>query len=179
MLSKVLLIAILLASSVVGSSSTGVLARARTNGSLRIAWMGTSITCGLGATSEAQRFSVRVNTFLEQQTGAKIISQNFCFGGALSLLQIALLKTSVLPWKPDLVIAELGTLDEFYQPISLPAIEAFMRIAYSARLPLIALYPYTTYADVARLGLHKLAALYGYDVIDMVSYASRNGVLLQ
>jgi lysophospholipase L1-like esterase len=182
MFAKILPVALLLGitvSSVAGSSLPGVLARARANGSLRIAWMGTSITCGLGATSEAQRFSVQVNTFLERQTGAKITSQNFCFGGAHSLLQIALLKTSVVPWKPDLVIAELGTLDEFYQPISLPAIEAFMRIAYSARLPLIALYPYTTYADVARLGLHKLAALYGYDVIDMVSYASRHGVLLQ
>jgi hypothetical protein len=177
--SKALLIAILLASSLAGSSLSGVLARAHANGSLRIAWMGTSITCGLGASGEARRFSMQVNMFLERQTRAKIISQNFCFGGAHSLLQIALLKTSVLPWKPDLVIAELGTLDEFYQPVSLPAIEAFMRIAYSARLPLIALYPYTTYAQVARLGLHKLAALYGYDVIDMVSYASRHGVLLQ
>jgi hypothetical protein len=177
--SKALLIALLLASSVAGSSLSGVLARARASGSLRIAWMGTSITCGLGASSEAQRFSVQVNRFLERQTGAKIVSQNFCFGGAHSLLQIALLKTSVLPWKPDLVIAELGTLDEFYQPISLPAIEAFLRIAYNVRMPLIALYPYTSYADVARLGLHKLAALYGYDVIDMVSYASRHGVLLE
>jgi hypothetical protein len=182
MFTKILPVALLLGttvSSFAGSSLAGVLARARANGNLRIAWMGTSITCGLGASGEVQRFSVQVNTFLERQTGANITSQNFCFGGAHSLLQIALLKTSVLPWKPDLVIAELGTLDEFYQPVSLPAIEAFIRIAYSARIPLIAIYPYTSYAQVARLGLHKLGALYGYDVIDMVSYASRHGVLLQ
>ncbi len=182
MFAKILFVALLLGmtvSSVARSSLSGVLTRARANRNLRIAWMGTSITCGLGASSEAQRFSVQVNMLFERQTGARIISKNFCFGGAQSLLQIALLKTSALPWKPDLVIVELGTLDEFYQPISLPAIEAFMRIAYSARMPLIALYPYTNYAEVARVGLHKLSALYGYDVIDMVSYASRHGVLLK
>jgi hypothetical protein len=46
-------------------------------------------------------------------------------------------------------------------------------------MPLIALYPYTNYAEVARIGLHKLSARYGYDVIDVVSYASRQGVLLK
>jgi len=143
---------------------------------LRIAWMGTSITCGLGASSEAQRFTTQVNKLFESQTGAKIVSRNFCFGGAHSLLQVALLKTSVVPWKPDLLIAELGTLDELYKSVSLPSIEAFVRIASSAAMPLIALYPYTTYADVARDGLHKLGALYGFDVIDMASYASKRGV---
>jgi len=146
---------------------------------LRIAWMGTSITCGLGASSEAARFTVQVEKIFERRTRAKIVSRNFCFGGAHSLLQVALLKTSVLPWKPDVVIAELGTLDELYKSISLPSIEAVMRLAYGAGVPLIALYPYTTYADVSRVGLHKLGDLYGDDVIDMVAYDSKRGAALE
>jgi lysophospholipase L1-like esterase len=176
---KVLIVTLLLASSAAGSSLSRVMQRARATRNLRIAWMGTSITCGWGATSEAQRFTVHVNQLFERQTGAKIVSRNFCFGGAHSLLQVALLKTSVLPWKPDLVIAELGTLDELYGAISLPAIEACMRLVYGARLPLIALYPDTTYADVSRNGLHKLGALYGYDVIDMVAYDSKRRAALK
>ena len=180
--SKVLVIALLFGITVPsasGSSLSQVMKKARATRNLRIAWMGTSITCGLGASGEAARFTVQVNKIIERETGAKIASRNFCFGGAHSLLQIALLKTSVLPWKPDLVIAELGTLDELYGSISAPAIEAFMRTAYSARMPLILLYPYTTYADVARDGLHKLGALYGYDVIDMVAYDSKRGAALK
>jgi lysophospholipase L1-like esterase len=178
---KALLAALLLGitmSSAAGSSLSRVMQRARATRNLRIAWMGTSITCGLGASTEAERFTVQVNRIFERQTGAKIVSRNFCFGGAHSLLQIALLKASVLPWKPDLVIAELGTLDELYGAISLPAIEAFMRLAYGVRLPLIAFYPYTTYADVARDGLHRLGALYGDEVIDMAAYDSKRGAAL-
>src|SRR5271156_5347956 len=111
---KVLFVTLLLAWSAAGSSLSGVMQRARATRNLRIAWMGTSITCGLGASSEAQRFTVRVNRLFERQTGAEILSRNFCFGGAHSGLQVALLKTSVLPWKPDLGIAERGTLDELY-----------------------------------------------------------------
>jgi lysophospholipase L1-like esterase len=170
---KVLFVTLLLASSAAGSSLSGVMQQARATRNLRIAWMGTSITCGWGASSEAARFTVQVNRIFERQTGAKMVSRNFCFGGADSLLQVALLKTSVLAWKPDLVIAELGTLDERYGAISLPAIEAFMRLAYGARLPVIALYPHTSLADVARDGLHKLGALYGDDVIDMAAYDSK------
>jgi hypothetical protein len=178
---KALLTGLLLsitASSATGSSLSSVLKKARAAGTLRIAWMGTSITCGLGASSDAQQFTVQVNKLFERHTGAQVVSRNFCFGGAHSLLQIALLKNLVLPWKPDLVIAELGTLDDLYKSISLPAIEAFIRITYDARLPLIALYPYTTYADVARAGLHKLCARYGDDVIDMVAYASKRRAAL-
>jgi hypothetical protein len=163
----------LLAVVLLASSLSGVLARAGATHNLRVAWIGTSITCGLGASSESQQFTVRVNKYFEQRTRAQIVSRNFCFGGAHSLLQIALLKTSVLPWKPDLIIAELGTLDDLYGSISLPAIEAFVRITTGARIPLIALYPYTTCPDVARDGLHKLAALYRFDIIDMVAYASK------
>src|ERR1700683_1470733 len=141
---KVLFVTLLLASSAAGSSLSGVMQQARATRNLRIAWMGTSITCGWGASSEAARFTVQVNRIFERQTGAKMVSRNFCFGGADSLLQVALLKTSVLAWKPDLVIAELGTLDERYGAISLPSIEAFMRLAYGARLPVIALYPHTS-----------------------------------
>src|ERR1700685_2835368 len=95
---KALFVALLLVSGASGSSLSRVLKQARATRNLRIAWMGTSITCGLGASSEATRFTVQVNTIFERQTGAKIVSRNFCFGGAHSLLQIALLKTSVLPW---------------------------------------------------------------------------------
>jgi hypothetical protein len=156
-----------------GSSLPAVMKQAHVRGNLRIAWMGTSITCGLGASSEATRFTTKVNQIFERQTGAKIVSRNFCVGGAISLLQVAVLKTSVLPWKPDLLIAELGTLDELYKSVSLPSIEVVMRLAYGAHVPLIALFPYTTYVDVARDGLHKLGALYGDEVIDMASYDSQ------
>jgi lysophospholipase L1-like esterase len=163
---------VLIAISAWGSSLPAVMKQAHAKGKLRIAWMGTSITCGLGASSEPARFTTQVNRIFESQTGAKVVSRNFCFGGAHSLLQVALLKTLVLPWKPDLVIAELGTLDELYKSVSLPSIEAVMRLAYVAHVPLIALFPYTTYVDVARDGLHKLGALYGDEVIDMASYDS-------
>jgi lysophospholipase L1-like esterase len=162
-----------------GSSLPTVMKQAHVNGNLRIAWMGTSITCGLGASSEATRFTTKVNQIFERQTGAKVLSRNFCIGGAHSLLQVAVLKTTVLPWKPDLVIAELGTLDELYKSVSLPSIEAVMRLAYSAHVPLIALFPYTTYVAVARDGLHKLGALYGDEVIDMASYDSKRGAELK
>ncbi len=172
------LVVAITASGAAGSSVSRVMQKARENRNLRIAWMGTSITCGLGASSESQQFPVQVNKLVERQTGAKLVSRNFCFGGAQSLLQVVLLKTAVLPWKPDLVVAELGTLDELYGSISLPSIEAFLRIAYDAGIPVIAIYPYTNYADVARSGLHKLGALYGDDVIDMVTYASKRGAAL-
>lgn len=174
---KVLLIA-LTVSTAAASSVSRVMKTARATRNLRIAWMGTSITCGQGASTESQRFTVQVNKLFERHTGAKIVSRNFCFGGAHSLLQVALLKTSVLPWKPDLVIAELGTLDELYKSVSLPAIEAFLRIAHGAGIPVAALYPYTNYSDVARDGLHKLGALYGDDVIDMVAYDSKRAAAL-
>ncbi len=157
-------------------SLSSAMKKAGASGTMRIAWMGTSITCGLGASSEGQRFTTLVNKLFERQTGAKIVARNFCFGGAHSLLQVALLKTSVVPWKPDLVIAELGTLDELYKSVSLPSIESFVRIVSGAGIPLIVLYPYTTYAEVARDGLHRLGALYGFDVIDMATYASKRGV---
>jgi hypothetical protein len=161
---------VLISISAWGSSLPAVIKQARASGHLRIAWMGTSITCGLGASTEAARFTTKVNQIFERQTGAKVLARNFCIGGAISMLQVAVLKTSALPWKPDLVIAELGTLDELYKSVSLPSIEAVMRLAAGAHVPLIALFPYTTYVDVARDGLHKLGALYGDEVIDMASY---------
>jgi lysophospholipase L1-like esterase len=163
---------VLISVSAWGSSLPAVMKQAHSRGSLRIAWMGTSITCGLGASSESARFTPKVNQIFERQTGAKVVARNFCIGGAISLLQIAALKTSVLPWKPDLVIAELGTLDELYKSISLPSMETVLRIAYGAHVPLIALYPYTS-TPVARDGLHNLGALYGDEVIDMISYDSK------
>ncbi len=168
---------VLIGISAWGSSLPAVMKQAHARGTLRIAWMGTSITCGLGASSEAARFTTKVNQLFERQTGAKVLSRNFCIGGAHSLLQIAALKTSVLPWKPDLVIAELGTLDELYKSISLSSMEAVLRLAYSAHVPLIALYPYTS-TPVSRDGLHNLGALYGDEVIDMVSYDSKRGAAL-
>jgi len=163
---------VLIAISAWGSSLPAVMKQAHARGTLRIAWMGTSITCGLGASSEATRFTTKVNQIFERQSGAKVVPRNFCIGGAISLLQVAALKTSVLPWKPDLVIAELGTLDELYKSISLSSMEAVLRLAYGAHVPLIALYPYTS-TPVSREGLHNLGALYGDEVIDMVSYDSK------
>jgi lysophospholipase L1-like esterase len=163
---------VLIGISAWGSSLPAVMKQAHARGNLRIAWMGTSITCGLGASSEAARFTTKVNQIFERQTGAKVLSRNFCIGGAISLLQVAVLKTSVLPWKPDLAIVELGTLDELYKSVSLPSMETVLRVAYGAHVPLIALYPYTS-TPVSRDGLHNLGMLYGDEVIDMVSYDSR------
>lgn len=170
---------VLTVASAWGASLPAVLKQAHDKGNLRIAWMGTSITCGLGASSEATRFTTKVNQIIERQTGARVVSRNFCFGGAHSVLQVALLKTSVLPWKPDLVIAELGTLDDLYKSVSLPSIETVLRLAYGAHVPLIALFPYTNCVDVARDGLHRLGALYGDEVIDMAAYDSKRGAELK
>lgn len=162
-----------------GSSLSQAIEKARTAGSLRLAWMGTSITCGMGASGEDKQFPVRVAKLFEQRAGAKVVSRNLCFGGAHSLLQVALLKEAVLPWKPDIIIAELGTLDEFYAPLSLPAIEAFLRIARRSGIPVIAIYPYTRYAPVARDGLGKLTAAYGDCLIDMLDFAAKRQASLE
>lgn len=164
--------------SALGSSLPAVMKQAHDRGTLRIAWMGTSITCGLGASSEAARFTTKVNQLFERQTGAKVVSQNFCVGGAISLLQIAVLKTSVLPWKPDLIIAELATLDELYKSVSIPSIEAVTRLSFNAHVPLIALFPYTTYVDVSSSALHKLTERYGDEMIDMAVYGAKRGARL-
>ncbi|HLK22153.1 MAG TPA: SGNH/GDSL hydrolase family protein [Bryobacteraceae bacterium] len=164
--------------SALGSSLPAVMKQAHDRGTLRIAWMGTSITCGLGASSEAARFTTKVNQLFERQTGAKVNARNFCVGGAISLLQIAVLKTSVLPWKPDLVIAELGTLDELYKSVSIPSIEAVTRLSFNAHVPLIALFPYTTYVDVSSSALHKLTERYGDEMVDMAAYGAKRGARL-
>jgi hypothetical protein len=133
----------------------------------RVAWIGTSITGGLQVTDTETRIDVQVNRRLEKILDTRVISRNFAFGGATSFLQVSILKQSVLPWRPDLIIAELGALDQFYSPISLPGIEAFLRVARRLGMPVIAWFPLTAYSPVARRGLVKLAAAYGYPAVDM------------
>jgi hypothetical protein len=151
---------------------------ARRGGDLRIAWMGTSITCGMGPSNKEAEFVGRVNQLFESYAHVNVTFRNFCFGGAHSILQVALLKQSVIPWKPDIVVAELGTLDEFYASLSQPAVEAFFRIARRNGKAVVVLFPFTKYAPVARQALYKLGAAYDYPVLDMAAIAAGHQVSL-
>ena len=76
----------------------------------RVTFLGTSITCGAGAT---QRFLPIVQSALERRFQTKVETYDLCFGGAHSFTTLLLLKHTAIPWKPDLVIVETGALDGF------------------------------------------------------------------
>lgn len=101
---------------------------------LRIAFLGTSITCGLGA---SERFLPQVVAGLETRFHRKVVTYDLCFGGAHSYTTLLLLKHTAIPWKPDLVIVETGALDGFAPQLSKPAIEQLFHQLATARIPAV------------------------------------------
>lgn len=101
---------------------------------LRVAFLGTSITCGAGATG---RFVPQVTAGLENRRHVKVVTYDLCFGGAHSFTTLLLLKHTALPWKPDLVIVETGALDGFVPELSSPAIEQIFHHRATAQIPAV------------------------------------------
>jgi lysophospholipase L1-like esterase len=157
---------------------SGAFAKARKSGAMRVLFSGTSITCGTGASAYSHSFAALIVTALEKDLNAKVHGPNICFGGALSVTQLALIKQEGLKLSPDLIVLEAGTLDAFSPELSLPAIESIFRLAIGKKIPIVAIHPYTSYAAGPKKELMELASLYGIPVIDMSEVAARKGLKL-
>jgi lysophospholipase L1-like esterase len=135
----------------------------------RVAFLGTSITCGAGAT---ERFLPRVVAGLEERLSRRVQTYDLCFGGAHSLTTLLLLKHTALPWRPDLVIVETGALDGFAPTLSSPAIEQIFHTLATARVPAVFLArtarcsEENTRPDILRFG-----KAYGIPVADIPAQA--------
>ena len=129
----------------------------------RVAFLGTSITCGAGA---AERFVPKVVAGLEARLRRKVLSYDLCFGGAHSLT--TLLLHTALPWHPDLAIVETGALDGFAPSLADSAIEQIFHTLATARIPAVFLArtahcsEENTRATILRLGKE-----YGIRVADI------------
>ncbi len=156
----------------------GAFAKARKSGAMRVLFSGTSITCGTGASDYSHSFAARIVAALEKDLKAKVHGPNICFGGALSVTQLALIKQEGLKWSPDLIVMEAGTLDAFSPELSLPAIESIFRLAISKNIPIIAIYPYTSYAAGPKKEIMELASLYSIPIADVSEAAARKGLKL-
>lgn len=98
----------------------------------RVAFLGTSITCGAGA---SERFLPQVVAGLEARLHRKVQSYDLCFGGAHSLTTLLLLKHTALPWRPDMAVVETGALDGFAPSLSTPAIEQIFHTLATSGIP--------------------------------------------
>jgi len=130
----------------------------------RVAFLGTSITCGAGAT---QRFLPIVKAGIEQRFRTKIETYDLCFGGAHSFTTLLLLKHTALPWKPDLVIVETGALDGFAPELSRPAIEQIFHELATARIAAVFLARTAKCSEEnSRHTILDLAKTYNYPIAD-------------
>ncbi len=146
---------------------------------MRVLFSGTSITCGTGASDYAHSFAAQIVMSLEKDLKAKVHGPNICFGGALAVTQLALLKHEGLKWNPDMIVLEAGTLDGFSPDLFLPAMESIFRLAIQRGIPLVAIHPYTSYAAGPKKELIELAAAYRIPLIDMGDVAARKGLKLE
>jgi lysophospholipase L1-like esterase len=156
----------------------GAFAKARKTGAMRVLFSGTSITCGTGASDYSHSFPARIVSSLEEDLKVKVQGPNICFGGALAVTQLALLKQEGLKWAPDLIVLEAGTLDSFSPELALPAIESIFRLAIARHIPIVAFHPFTSYAAAPKRELFELAALYGVPIADVSEAAARRGLKL-
>jgi lysophospholipase L1-like esterase len=135
----------------------------------RVAFLGTSITCGAGAT---ERFLPRVVAGLEERLRRKVQTYDLCFGGAHSLTTLLLLKHTALPWRPDLVIVETGALDGFAPTLSAPAIEQTFHTLAAARIPAVFLARTAGCSEEStRPEILRLGKAYGIPVADIPAQA--------
>ncbi len=169
--SKLLVAGVLCCTALAASPFGTVLQRAKTKGVIRVAWMGTSIAGGMGtAPGDPSRIDAQVNAFLKQRFGVKVVSRNFFFGGAPSIVHLAILKTSVLPWNPDIIFAELGTMDEFSPELSAPSIDSFVKLSDASGAAPVIWHPFTSYSRLAVPFMERSASTYGARFVDMGSY---------
>ena len=138
----------------------------------------TGLTCGSGASDYSHSFAARIVTTLENDLKAKVHGPNICFGGALSVTQLALIKQEGLKWSPELIVLEARTLDAFSPDQSLPAIESIFRLAIARNILIIAIHPYPSYAAGPKKELMELAALYRIFIVDMSEVAASKGLKL-
>jgi hypothetical protein len=132
---------------------------------LRVAFLGTSITCGLGA---SERFLPQVTAGLETRFKRKVVTYDLCFGGAHSYTTLLLLKYTALPWKPDLVIVETGALDGFSPELSKPAIEQSFHHLAAAQIPAVFLARNANCSDEnTRQTILTLGQIYGIPVANV------------
>ena len=131
----------------------------------RVAFLGTSITCGAGVTL---RFLPIVKAGIERRFQTKIETYDLCFGGAHSFTTLLLLKHTALPWKPDLVFVETGALDGFAPELSKPAIEQIFHELATAGIPAVFLARTTKCSEEkTRLAILQLARAYGFPAADV------------
>jgi lysophospholipase L1-like esterase len=139
----------------------------------RVAFIGTSITCGAGAT---ERFLPLVTNGLKKRLGRRVQTYDLCFGGAHSFTHLLLLQQTALPWKPDLVIVETGALDGFAPELSLPAIEQIFHALAAARVPAVFLTRIAKCSDEkTRPVVMRLAREYGFPVADIPAQVLPDG----
>jgi lysophospholipase L1-like esterase len=144
---------------------------------LRIVFLGTSIMCGTGASSYAKAFPPLLTADIEKLAGTKAQEFNLCLGGSISPVQLAVLKYEVVPLKPDLLVTEVGTLDELFKlKLGEPALEAMFRLIKAEKIPTIAFYPFTSYAALQRKTVVSLANQYRIPTLDIEQHATRRGL---
>lgn len=141
--------------------------------SLRLAFSGTSITCGTGTSTVDKAFPALVAAELERR-GSAVAAHNACVGGAVSLAQLVALKRDVLPLNPDLLIIEAGTLDRVHDLTLGPAaLESMVRLARAAAIPVLLFYPFTDYAALPARTVASIASRYGVPLLDISAFAKR------
>jgi hypothetical protein len=132
---------------------------------LRVAFLGTSVTCGSGA---AARFLPLVVAGLEAKLHRKVQTYDLCFGGAHSFTTLLLLKHTAIPWRPDLAVVETGALDGFAPALSAPAIEQILHALAEARIPAVFLArPARCSEENVRPVLRRLTQIYGFPLADI------------
>ena len=145
---------------------------AQTRGEVRVVFSGTSITCGIGASTYSKSFPMLLEKSLESASGLAVREFNKCYGGAPALLQLASLQSEALPLKPDVLVIEAGTLDALYNSaLNSDALEHIFASAAACQCGAIALYPLTSYAAVPEQRIADLAEKYMIPLIDLPAIA--------
>jgi hypothetical protein len=140
---------------------------------LRVAFLGTSITCGAGAN---ERFLPLVERGLQLRYHRPVISYDLCFGGAHSLTTLLLLKHTALPWKPNLLIVETGALDGFAPELSLPALAQIFHEIAAAQIPAVFLARTAKCSEEnTRPAILHLGREFGIPVADIPKQAMPDG----
>ncbi len=115
----------------------------------------------------AQRFLPIVKAGLERRFQTKVETYDLCFDGAHSFPTLFLLKHTAIPWKPDLVIVETGTLDGFAPELSQPAIHQIFHELAAARIPAVFLARSSKCSEEnTRQTILDLGNIYKYPVAD-------------
>lgn len=143
-----------------------------------IVYSGTSITCGSGASAPEKSFTAIITGKLPNTVSRPVAVINICHGGSISVFQLALLRNELANPRPDLLLVEVGTLDQIYGgggKLGERAVEAIFQLAVETRIPTVAIYPLTQYAALPRRTVQNLAKLYSLPLADIAEVAARRG----